>query len=130
MFDYLRSSYNLGEHFTDTELHTKDIENCIGGTMTQYWIDPSGQLFEVDYRNTYDIVDTIRPVTYEPKRWFSPFTCVPNGNHGKVSPLYLTKYIIVYPSNWEGNYENWPECRIHFKLGKIQDFNYDTKKFR
>ena len=41
MFDYVRSSYPLGEHFSGN-CQTKDIEDGIGGTMTQYWIAPDG----------------------------------------------------------------------------------------
>ena len=33
MMDYLRSSYDLGPQFTNIELQTKEIEDCIGGTM-------------------------------------------------------------------------------------------------
>jgi len=37
MFDYLRSSYNLGEQFTNKELQTKDVEEYgIGGTMSHF----------------------------------------------------------------------------------------------
>ena len=35
MFDYFRSSYNLGEQFTNVVCQTKDIEDGIGGTMTE-----------------------------------------------------------------------------------------------
>ena len=43
MMDFFRSSYDLGEQFTDVELQTKDIEDYgIGGTMSQYWLDPHG----------------------------------------------------------------------------------------
>ena len=34
MFDYFRSSYDLGEQFVDVECQTKDIEDGIGGTMS------------------------------------------------------------------------------------------------
>ena len=36
MFDYFRSSYDLGEQFTNVVCQTKDIEDGIGGTMTDY----------------------------------------------------------------------------------------------
>lgn len=50
MFDWVKSSYNLGEQFTNTRCQTKDIEeHGIGGTMTDYWLSPSGQLFYIDY---------------------------------------------------------------------------------
>ena len=57
MFDYLRSSYNLGEQFTNTRLQTKDIEDGIGGTMSQYWISPDGILYYIDYTHTADFVE-------------------------------------------------------------------------
>ena len=128
LYDYVRSSYNLGEHFTDTELQTKDIERCIGGSMSHYWIDPSGQLFVLNYTNTHDLVDKPPKPLDAPKWWGIPFEYVPNGNHGKVSPVYLTDYVVVYPSDWKGDYKDLPECRIHFKLGKIQDYDNTYKR--
>ena len=36
MFDYLKSSYDLGPQFTDVQLQTKDIEEYgIGGTCRE-----------------------------------------------------------------------------------------------
>lgn len=128
MFDYLRSSYNLGKQFTEVELQTKDIERYLGGTMTHYWIDPSGQLFVIDYKDTHDLVEK-PPKPLDAPKWYGlPFEYVPNGNHGKVSPVYLTNYVVVYPSIWKGKSEDWPECRIHFKLGKIQDYDNTYKR--
>lgn len=121
MFDYVCSSYDLGEDFTNVELQTKEIERGIGGTMTHYWIDPSGQLWMIDYRKTHDLVDNDEQID-QSQGWNPPFVWVPNGNHGKISPVYITDYVIVYPSRWEGDYENWPECRIHLINGKIQEF--------
>lgn len=122
MFDYVRSSYNLGEEFTDRELQTKEIEKYIGGTMSHYWIDPAGQLFVTDYRDTHDLVENPQPALDEPKWWNPPFKYVPNGNHGTVSPVYLTDYVTVYPSNWKGEIEDWPRMRLHLIDGKLQDF--------
>ena len=81
----------------------------------------------MDYRDTHDLIDTIPLPLDEPNRWNPPFSYVPNGKHGKVSPVYLTDYVVVYPSQWEGDWKDWPECRIHLKLGKIQEFT-DAKK--
>ena len=53
MFDYFRSSYDLGEQFTNVVCQTKDIEEGIGGTMTDYWLDPAGQLWYPSYRETH-----------------------------------------------------------------------------
>jgi hypothetical protein len=53
MFDYLKSSYDLGEQFTNVECHTKDIEDYgISGTMTHFWISPDGYLWCGDYKGT------------------------------------------------------------------------------
>ena len=57
MFDYLRSSFDLGPDFTNVELHTKDIEDGIGGTMSHYWLDPHGYLYHIDYSHTADFVE-------------------------------------------------------------------------
>lgn len=81
----------------------------------------------MDYRDTHDIVETPPLLLDSPKWWNPPFTYVPNGKHGKVSPVYLTDYVVVYPSRWEGDWVDWPECRIHLINGKIQEFNYVSK---
>ena len=123
MFDYLRSSYDLGPQFTDVVLQTKDIEDGIGGTMTDYWLDPAGQLWYPDYKGT----STFEEITeddprYEPEKRFLNFEWVPTGKHGRYVPSMITKYVEVYPENWEGKWEDWPRLRIHFKYGKLQDY--------
>lgn len=123
MFDYLRSSYDLGEQFTDVQLHTKDIEDGIGGTMSQYWISPNGVLYYVDYSHTADFVELKEgDKGYDDKRGYLNFVWIPNGNHGKISPWMVTKYIEVYPAEWEGKWEDWPRLRLHFKCGKLMDY--------
>jgi len=127
MFDYVRSSYPLGEYFSGN-CHTKDIEDGIGGTMSQYWISPDGQLYLVDYSHTADFVELKEgDEGYSDKMAFLNFRWVPNGTHGKVRPWNITKYVLIYPENWEGNWEDWPECRIHFVDGKIKNYQNLTK---
>jgi hypothetical protein len=123
MFDYFRSSYDLGEQFTNVVCHTKDIEDGIGGTMTNYWLDPSGQLWYPDYggTNTFEIIEEDDP-RYDPNKKFLNFEWVPTGQHGKYQPHYITKYVEVYPANWKGKWEDWPRLRIHFKRGIIQEY--------
>ena len=123
MFDYFRSSYDLGEQFTNVVCQTKDIEDCIGGTMTDYWLDPSGQLWYPNYSetNTFEIISEDDP-RYDPVRRFFNFEWVPTGKHGKYQPHYITKYIEVYPADWKGKWEDWPRLKLHFKHGKIQDY--------
>ena len=122
LFDYVRSSYDFGKEFTNVECQTKDIEDGIGGTMSQYWISPDGSLYYIDYSHTADFVlyDEDDP-RYNSEHLWTNFEWVPNGNHGKVSPYCLTKYIEIYPSNWKGKWEDWPRLRLHFKYGKLQE---------
>jgi hypothetical protein len=123
MFDYLRSSYDLGEQFTNVLLQTKDIEDGIGGTMTNYWISPDGYLHLIDYYHTADFVELKEGDDgYNDKMSLFNFQWIPNGTHGKVRVHPITKYIEIYPEKWEGKWELWPLCRIHLINGKIQDF--------
>jgi len=123
MMDFVRSSYDLGEQFTDTRLQTKDIEDGIGGTMSQYWISPDGVLYYIDYSYTADFVELQEgDEGYNEERKFLNFQWVPNGNHGKISPWIITKYIEVYPEQWKGKWEDWPRLKLHFKYGKLQDY--------
>lgn len=123
MFDYFRSSYDLGEKFTNVQCQTKDMEDCIGGTMTFYWLDPVGQLWCPNYNgtNTFEIIEE-NDSRYDPELKFLNFEWVPTGQHGKYQPFYITKYIEVYPAEWNGKWEDWPRLRIHFKYGKLQDY--------
>ncbi len=123
MFDYFRSSYDLGEKFTNVVCQTKDIEDAIGGTMTDYWLDPNGILWCPNYTgtNTFEIIGEDDP-RYEPEKKFLNFEWIPTGNHGKYQPCYITKYVEVYPSNWEGAWEDWPRLRLHFRCGKLMDY--------
>ena len=127
MFDLVRSSYPLGEDFSGN-CHTKEIEDGYDGTMSQYWISPDGQLYLIDYSQTADFVELKEGDDgYEPEKKFLNFVWIPNGTRGKVRPWNITKYITIYPERWEGEYEDWPDCRIHFRNGKLQDFEILTK---
>ena len=131
MFDYIRSSYYLGEDFKG-QCHTKEIEEYgIGGTMSQYWIAPNGQLYLIDYSHTADFVELKEgDEGYEPKKKIFNFRWIPNGTHGKVRPWNITKYVVIYPENWKGQWEDWPDCRIHFKHGMLLDYEILTRKDR
>ena len=128
MYDNVRSSYKpFGEDFYGQN-QTKDIEECYSGTLSQYWISPEGQLYLIDYSQTADFVELQEgDEGYEPEKKFFNFRWIPNGTHGRVRPWNITKYITIYPERWEGEYEDWPDCRIHFRDGKVQDFEILTK---
>jgi hypothetical protein len=111
MYDTVRSSYPLGEQFTG-ELQTKDIEPMLGGSLTHYWISPAGELYEMDYRETQDLEP-------DPSRTFFPYKWVPNGNHGKVKVLNITRSVEVYPSSFDGHWEDLPRVTLFFVKGKL-----------
>ena len=129
MFDYLRSSYDLGEQFTNVICQTKDIEDGIGGTMTDYWLDPSGKLWYPSYIgcHTMEIYEEGHP-KYDPKAKWMNFEWIPTGVHGRYQPFYITKYIEVYPEGWKGEYNDWPRLRLHFKCGILQDYEEVTRR--
>ena len=129
MFDYFRSSYDLGEQFTNVLCQTKDIEDGIGGTMTDYWLDPTGKLWYPDYRgtSTFEKIKEDDP-RYNSKSLFLNFEWIPTGEHGKYKHHSITKYIEVYPERWKGEWEDWPRCRLHFKLGVLQDYEIYTRQ--
>ena len=129
MFDYVRSSYDLGPQFTNVECHTKDIEEYgISGTMTHYWLDPNGVLWYPDYRgtNTFETIEKDDP-RYSEKHAFLNFEWVPTGQHGTYQPHYITKYNEIYPATWDGEWEDWPRLKLHFKRGILQDYERITR---
>ena len=118
MFDEIRNDYKpLGVEFQG-DLQTKDLDNM----MDWYYIDPSGQLYYVDYSGTQDF-----SVNEESK--FPLLNYAPNGSRGKVMACDFTGSVVVYPSKWEGNWEELPEACIIFVEGRIQDF-YHGKHFQ
>lgn len=110
MFDYVRSSYNLGRHFTNVTLQTKDLEPHIGGTMSFYWLDPRGRLWEIDEDGCYDWT-----FPQEEDKGLAPWLAFRrelNGNHGKVRPRRFTGDVRMYPDRWDGDHSAWPETQI------------------
>ena len=125
MFDWFRSSCDLGEQFTNTTCQTKTIEESYGGTMTHYWLDPNGVLWYPDYvgTNTFECIPEDDP-RYDKKRLFLNFEWIPTGQRGKYKVHPITKYVEVYPEQWEGEWEDWPTLRLHFKYGVLQDYEH------
>ena len=127
MFDYFKSSYDLGEQFTNVQCQSKDFEDIIGGTMTHYWLDPAGQLWSPDYTgtNTFETIEKDDP-RYDSKRLFFNYEWVSTGKHGKYRPYEITKYVEIYLAEWQGKWEDWPRLRLHFKYGKLIDYENIT----
>ena len=124
MFDYLRSSYDLGEQFTNVVCQTKDIEEFgIGGTMTDYWLDPAGRLWCPQYHGTHTFEEIPEDdERYSEKLRFLNFEWIPTGKHGVYKPHEITKYIEIYPADWNGTWEDWPRLRLHFRYGILQEY--------
>lgn len=131
MFDYFVSSYNLGDAFYEVECQTKDIERFLGGTMSHYWLDPHGYLYLINYDNTrdFELIDENDP-DFKSDNRFKNFRWVKTGIHGKVQPYFLTRYIEIYPSKWDGPWENCPRMNLHFKYGRLMDFEDVTEPSR
>lgn len=112
LFDRVRCSYPINEHFNNNMLQTKGLK-C---SMSEYWISPAGELFQIDDCDAADFVE----VDDESLPPWARFQWIPNGNHGKVIPQYITECIELYPEqNTQTTWEAWPRCTICFKLGKI-----------
>lgn len=123
MFDTVRSSYDLGPDYRNKVLQTKDLD-CL---MSEYWIDPSGRLFEIDISHTADFIE-LQPgddgYNSEDRLALFNFIWKPNGNHGKVKPTYIFKVVELYPSLFDGDYSNWPRCHVYFKDGVITEVRH------
>jgi len=131
LFDYFRSSYNLGEQFTNILCQTKDIEDGISGTMTHYWLDPKGVLWYPDYTGTQTFYEVEEgDPEYNEKFKFFNFKYKPNGVHGKYIPHRITKYVEVYPVDWKGDWHDWPRMRLHLIDGKLQDFKEIKRRYK
>jgi len=130
MFDYVRSSYFFDECFDDkTVFQTKDIEDGIGGTMTDFWIDPEGKLWCPQYHGTHTFEEISEDdERYNDKARFLNFEWIPTGKHGRFVPYEITKYIEIYPEGWNGAWEDWPRLRLHFKRGILQDYEKVPKR--
>ena len=126
MFDYVRSSYYFDVEFCGV-CQTKDIEEGYDGTMSQFWISPDGQLYLIDYSHTADFVELKEGDEGYSEVGLFNLQWIPNGTHGKVRPWNITKYIVIYPEQWDGEWEHWPECRIHFVNGIVQDYQILSK---
>jgi hypothetical protein len=91
--------------------------------MCYYWINPAGELFEVDDAMCIDIVDKPKAVIDANRnRWINPFDYVPNGKHGKISPVDITAMITIYPSIIsKEEMDDWPEAQLFIRHGRIKE---------
>ena len=88
---------------------------------------PDGILYYIDYTHTADFVELKEgDEGYDDKIGFLNFVWIPNGNHGKITPWRITKYIEVYPEQWEGAWAEWPRLKLHFHYGKLMNYENIT----
>jgi hypothetical protein len=106
---------------TLTSYQTKDLDCC----LDDYWVDPAGRMWRIDYSGTHDYVEE-SPADLEraraEKAWLPPFRPVPNGNRGRVVPHRLTRSITIYPSRWDRpkpDHSDWPEYELTFRDGEL-----------
>ena len=122
MFDYVRCDYPVAGN-TFSNCQTKSMDPC-GGSMAHFYIDPAGQVWEIDYSGTQDFC--IVPEEQRKYKW-QIYTPCKNGKHGRVAPYRVTDYVIIYPSDHEGPWEEWPEARLHIVDGKVKDYSIKLK---
>lgn len=122
MFDWVRCAAPLDCRVDRaTSYQTKDLDCC----LDDYWVDPRGLLWRVDYSGTHDYIEEpaeeIERARAE-KKWLPPFRPVPNGNHGRVLPHRLTRTIRIYASEWKHpkpDHSDWPEYELVFRDGEL-----------
>lgn len=114
MFDYFKSSYDLGPQFTKIPCQTKDIEDMGGGTMSFYWLNPHGQLFRVSYDGTQDFEEV--PEGERKYKW-QIYRPVANGQKGRVVAEMISKSIVIVPAMCIES--SLPKLLIDFKYGRI-----------
>lgn len=112
MFDYLHSSLHLFDDESDKDLQTKDFE-C---SMSNYWLNPHGQLYQVNYLNTYRLIENAKSTD-----WRDFFKWQPTGNKGVVTPYMKTTLARVYPSKWNEKDGDWPELHLYFRFGQLKE---------
>ena len=105
IYDTIFSTFDLGPGFWNRELRTQDLD----GYLANYWIDPKGFLWSIDYSGTYSFEDS------------KTITVVKNTNHGKISPFYLNKQLELYPAIWKTYYAPTPRAYVKFEDGHVEN---------
>lgn len=125
LFDWVKSSYPLPNEFMGI-CQSKTLDDA-GGSMSHYWIAPDGYLWCGDYQgcHTLEFYEEGDP-EYDPKFVWRNMEYVPTGKHGKWRVHPVTLYATIYPAEWSGSWETWPLLRVHFRSGRLQDFEEVT----
>ena len=102
MYDTVRCDYPLTPELTGVECQSKDFDPY-GGRMTDYYIDPDGTVWHIDYYGTTEYVRD--PTGHKP--W--GYKRLPTGRRGRVKPHRITSYVSIYPVDFRGRWEDIPE---------------------
>ena len=108
IYDTIFSTFDLGPGFWNRELRTEDLYR----SLAEYWIDPNGRIWSIDYSGTHDFEDLGR------------FKICKNGNHGRITPFTITKQIEVYPAVWKTHYAPTPVANVNIVEGVVQKILY------
>ena len=119
MFDTVRSSYKILGCPFDHEMQTKDLM-C---SMAHYWISPVGDLYEISMRDTADYV--MKPESDRRGPWDTIGWSL-NGNRGRVLITPWWGGVLVYPTQWDGPWQDRPCANLWFKDGRINDVTTST----
>jgi hypothetical protein len=112
MFDSMHSSLPLFNSELDKDLQSKGLADA----MTNFWLNSSGELYEINYFGAYE-----RPDNLNSADWRDMFKWKPTGKKGVIAPFLITAIARVYPANWGGKWEKWPEVQLYFKHGLLKD---------
>ena len=115
MFDEVKCSAPIGE-LTNILTQTKDISDDYwdGGTMSFYWIDPSGYMWATDYSGSYDL-----------KLVDGRYTPVKNKNRGRTYKLSITKNIEIYDYKIQSDgYVDGVVCELRLNQGRLVNYKY------
>lgn len=121
MFDTIYNNFDIGPGFTNRELQTKAFESFMG----YFWLDPLGQLYEIDYTATHDFIE--EPDADSKHPWLK-YKWVPNGNRGKIKPVDYWGLAVVYPAKWDCHYAPFPECKLYFRKGMVEVVTHIDKR--
>ena len=108
IYDTIFSTFDLGPGFWNRELRTEDLYR----SLAEYWIDPNGRIWSIDYSGTHDFEDLGR------------FKICKNGNNGRITPFTITKQIEVYPAVWKTHYAPTPVANVNIVEGVVQKILY------
>ena len=108
IYDIVFSQFDLGTGFWNRELRTQDLD----GYLSQYYIDPKGHIWSIDYSGTYELEDA------------ECIKVAKSQNHGRVSPFCITKQLELYPAKWGVHYAPTPRCMVTFEEGIVTKSYY------